>query len=403
MKKGWLEKKLGEVCVVERGSSPRPIKNFVTEDDDGVNWVKIGDVNEADKFVRSTRQKITKEGAKKSRFVDVGDFILSNSMSFGRPYIMAIQGYIHDGWFVLRLPNDINSDYFWQLLTSPYLKNQFNDLAAGAIVKNISGDLVKKANIPIPPLSEQEEIVEVLDKAFAAIDQAKANIEQNIANAKELFQSKLNQIFSQKGEGWVETTLGEQVDLLPGYAFKSKNYTTETNGIPLLRGDNIMQGYLRWEDVKRWPKDDAEDYEKFKLRENDVVLAMDRPWVSAGLKVSSIRSEDLPCLQVQRTARLRSKGDILWGFLFNAIQSDKFIKYILGGQTGIGVPHISGKQILSFTFSLPSFDQQDLISKELDTLSESTNQLESHYQAKLASLDELKKSILQKAFAGELT
>ena len=208
MREGWEFKKLGEVVVVERGSSPRPIKNFLTTDSDGVNWIKIGDTKNVGKYIHSTKEKITKEGAKKSRFVDVGDFILTNSMSYGKPYIMKTQGYIHDGWFVFRLPEHINSDFFWYLLVSPNLKEQFETLASGAIVKNISGDLVKKALLPIPPFEEQKQIVVILDKAFTAIDQAKANIEKNIENAKELFQSKLNDIFSQKCDGWEEKTLG---------------------------------------------------------------------------------------------------------------------------------------------------------------------------------------------------
>lgn len=169
--------------MVERGSSPRPIKKFLTQSEDGVHWVKIGDVNEGDKYVRETKQKITKEGAKKSRFVDIGDFILSNSMSFGRPYIMDIQGYIHDGWFVLRLPKNINADYFWQLLASPYLKEQFNSLAAGAIVKNISGDLVKKALVPIPSIEEQEKIFLETEK-----------IKMQTSNLIELYEHELNNL-----------------------------------------------------------------------------------------------------------------------------------------------------------------------------------------------------------------
>jgi type I restriction enzyme S subunit len=141
---GWVEKKLNDTCIVERGSSPRPIKSFITDEEDGVNWVKIGDTKNVEKYIYKTNQKITKEGAKKSRFVDVGDFILSNSMSFGRPYIMKTQGYIHDGWFVFRLPENIDAEFFWYLLVSPNVKEQFQGLASGAIVKNISGDLVKK-------------------------------------------------------------------------------------------------------------------------------------------------------------------------------------------------------------------------------------------------------------------
>jgi type I restriction enzyme S subunit len=108
---GWVEKTLDQICIVERGSSPRPIKNYFTTNEDGVNWIKIGDTEEGGKYVYSTAQKITPEGAKRSKFVKEGDFILTNSMSFGRPYIMKTSGYIHDGWFALRLNVSIDSDY----------------------------------------------------------------------------------------------------------------------------------------------------------------------------------------------------------------------------------------------------------------------------------------------------
>ncbi|MEF1288592.1 restriction endonuclease subunit S, partial [Vibrio sp. M260118] len=136
---GWAENTLGNLVIVERGSSPRPIKNFLTTSSEGVNWIKIGDAKKGKKLITSTAEKITKEGALKSRFVDVGDFILSNSMSFGRPYIMGTSGYIHDGWFVFRLPKQINRDFFYHLLSSRYVVDQFNSLAVGGVVKNISG------------------------------------------------------------------------------------------------------------------------------------------------------------------------------------------------------------------------------------------------------------------------
>jgi len=193
---GWVEKTLGELCVVERGSSPRPIKRYITTDEDGVNWIKIGDIGKQEKYVNSTRQKITKEGAKRSRFVGIGDFILSNSMSFGRPYIMAIEGYIHDGWFVLRLPEEINPDYFWQLLASPYLKEQFDDLAAGAIVKNISGDLVKKAIIPVPPIEVQSKVYLETEILKEAVDQVVASYQAKLSALEELKKSILQKAFA---------------------------------------------------------------------------------------------------------------------------------------------------------------------------------------------------------------
>ncbi len=195
---GWEEKSLGEACIVERGSSPRPIKKYITESEDGVNWIKIGDVAENAKFVTHTKQKITKEGAEKSRYVGKGDFILSNSMSFGRPYIMKIDGYIHDGWFVLRLPEDIHSDYFWQLLSSSFVKNQINQLAAGAIVKNISGDLVKKVNLSIPPIEAQKTIASQCDSLSLVIKSVISTYETKLTNLEDLKQSLLEQAFAGK-------------------------------------------------------------------------------------------------------------------------------------------------------------------------------------------------------------
>ena len=159
---GWVDRTLDQVCIVERGSSPRPIKEYFTTEPDGVNWIKIGDTEEGGKYVYSTGQKITPEGAKHSRLVKEGDFILTNSMSYGRPYIMKTSGYIHDGWFVLRLNMAIDTDYFYYLLASPVVQLQFAALASGSVVKNISGDLVKKAILPIPPLEHQHIIVEKL-------------------------------------------------------------------------------------------------------------------------------------------------------------------------------------------------------------------------------------------------
>lgn len=193
---GWEIKKLGEVCIVERGSSPRPIEKYLTNDSDGVNWIKIGDTKGIDKYIYTTKEKITKKGAEKSRYVKEGDFILSNSMSFGKPYIMKTEGYIHDGWFVLRLPQNIDTEFFWYLLASPFTMNQFISLASGAIVKNISGDLVKKASLPIPPLSEQHSIVSKLDDLSEETKKLESIYRQKLAALDELKKSLLQKAFA---------------------------------------------------------------------------------------------------------------------------------------------------------------------------------------------------------------
>ena len=197
MNKKWEIKKLGEVCIVERGSSPRPIEKFQTVSPDGVNWIKIGDTKGVDKYIFSTKEKITKEGAEKSKYVKEGDFIISNSMSFGKPYIMKTDGYIHDGWFVLRLPEYIDRHYFYYLLISPRVQEQIQSLGAGAIVKNISGDLVKRVNVTFPKSkAEQQRIIRQLDALHTETKKLEAVYQKKIANLDELKQSILAKAFN---------------------------------------------------------------------------------------------------------------------------------------------------------------------------------------------------------------
>ncbi|MGY4318985.1 restriction endonuclease subunit S [Bradyrhizobium sp. JR3.5] len=192
----WKEKHLGETCVVERGSSPRPIKNFLTNSADGVNWVKIGDTKGVTKFIQATKEKITKKGAQSSRRVEPGDFILTNSMSFGRPYIMATSGYIHDGWFVLRLGEGIHRDYLYYLLVSELVQRQFRRLAAGAIVLNISSDLVKRAILPVPPLDQQKRLAGEIELYSAETERLQAVYEKKLIALAELKQVILQKAFS---------------------------------------------------------------------------------------------------------------------------------------------------------------------------------------------------------------
>lgn len=158
-------KKLGEISVIVRGASPRPINKFLTNGSEGVNWIKIGDTKAGAKYITETKEKITKEGASKSRYVKKGDFILSNSMSFGRPYILAVDGCIHDGWLsISAFENVLISDYFYYILNSAKVQQEMKMKASfGGAVQNLNVDIVKSLEIPIPPLPEQRRIVAILD------------------------------------------------------------------------------------------------------------------------------------------------------------------------------------------------------------------------------------------------
>ena len=189
----WTYKRIGDVCTVERGGSPRPIDTFITDSNDGINWIKIGDADDS-MYITKTEQKIKPEGMKKSRFVEPGDFLLSNSMSFGRPYILKIDGCIHDGWLVLRDNNGaFDKRFLYFYLSSPTTYRRFKSMAVGGVVNNLNSEMVRKVEVPIPPMNEQIEIVNILEKAQAIISARKQQLTEldNLIKARfvEMFES----------------------------------------------------------------------------------------------------------------------------------------------------------------------------------------------------------------------
>jgi len=169
---GWEWCRLCYVAEVARGGSPRPIKDYITESPSGINWIKIGDTEKGGKFIFSTRERIKPEGMSKSRFVHKGDFLLTNSMSFGRPYITQVEGCIHDGWLVISLIGGAYcQDFLYYLLSSNFAYAQFSSKVAGAVVQNLNSDKVANSLFPIPPKTEQEKIVQKIKSILPKVHQ----------------------------------------------------------------------------------------------------------------------------------------------------------------------------------------------------------------------------------------
>ena len=185
---GWVWCRLGEVNDIARGGSPRPIKDYLTNSKNGVNWIKIGDTTKDGKYINSVKEKIRVEGVTKSRMVHKGDFLLTNSMSFGRPYILNVDGCIHDGWLVISPIGKVySSDFLYYLLSSSFALNQFTQVASGGVVSNLNSDKVADTMFPIAPLAEQQRIVEEIERWFKLIDiieQGKADLQTTIKQAK---------------------------------------------------------------------------------------------------------------------------------------------------------------------------------------------------------------------------
>ena len=249
MRHGWDYKKLGDVCTIERGGSPRPIVDYITDSPDGVNWIKIGDAKEGSKYITSTKEKIKKEGVKKSRYVHKGDFILSNSMSFGRPYILDVDGCIHDGWLVIHDDNNVFiKDYLYYLLASPVMYAKFNQLAVGGVVNNLNSALVRKVEIPIPNMTTQEVIVKELDKINKLISLKK----QQLADYDNLAQSIFYEMFGdplENEKGWEVKKLSNNVQemfLGPfGSALKVDSYVDKKDAFCMVyEQKHAIQGRL---------------------------------------------------------------------------------------------------------------------------------------------------------------
>ena len=188
----WEKRRIDSVFRVARGGSPRPIQSYLTESDDGLNWIMIGDASPDSRYITSTKKRIKPGGLSKSRMVYEGDFLLTNSMSFGKPYILKTDGCIHDGWLVLS-PKDkrMPADFFYSLLSTDALYREFSKKAAGAVVKNLNTKLVSQVAIPVPPLALQNRFATIVE----SVEQQKTRQRAHLAELDTLFASLQSSAF----------------------------------------------------------------------------------------------------------------------------------------------------------------------------------------------------------------
>jgi type I restriction enzyme S subunit len=268
----WTVKRLAEIFEIARGGSPRPIESFLTDDPKGLNWIKIGDATASGKFIKVTKEKIRPEGLSKSRFVSSGDFLLTNSMSFGRPYIMATDGCIHDGWLVLK-PRDrklVDQDYFYHLLGSNTIYEMLSARASGSTVKNLNTEIVSNLEIKLPPLDEQRRIAAILDKA----DELRRKRERTLGLHDNLAQSIFLEMFGDprsNPKGFKISAFEPLLKTSPNFGSMIPPKTQEAEWVSL-RVANIQNWKLTLEDSKYidLPSDSVE---KHTLLDGDIILA----------------------------------------------------------------------------------------------------------------------------------
>ncbi|HNP65701.1 MAG TPA: restriction endonuclease subunit S [Woeseiaceae bacterium] len=399
MRERWPIKRLDQLCKIARGGSPRPIKLFLTDDHGGINWIKISDATASSKYIYKTKQKIKPEGIRRSRMVYEGDFLLSNSMSFGRPYIMRTSGCIHDGWLVLADISDlVDQDYLYHFLGSAEAYQQFDARAAGSTVRNLNIELVCSVEIPLPPLPEQKRIVAILDEAFAGIATAVASTEKNLANARELFESYLNSLFLRHAHIWTSRKL-EQVckKITVGHVGSmAKRY--KPDGIPLLRSQNIRPFRVDLEKVVYIDKEFHSELKKSALRPGDLgIVRTGYPGTAA------VIPDSLPIANCSDLVIVRPGDQVLSDFLAVVFNSTFGKQAVAGVLVGAAQKHFNVTAAKAALVPIPSIKEQERIVAETNDVREECEKLGASYEQKLTALAELKQSVLQKAFSGELT
>ncbi|WP_425391629.1 restriction endonuclease subunit S [Ekhidna sp.] len=374
MRDDWQYLTLGDIGKISM--CKRIFKDQTSEVGD-IPFYKIGTFGkEANAFIS---KELYDDFRSKYSFPKTGDILISASGTIGRRVVYDGEpGYFQDS-NIIWIDNDENQ------VSNEFLYHFYGycdwNPSKGATISRLYNDDLRRITIPIPPLPEQKQIVFILDQAFAAIDQAKVNLERNIENAKELFQSKLNEIFSQQGEGWEEKRLGDVCENLDSKRVPITKSKRESGDIPYYGASGIV------------------DYVKDHLFEEDLLLVSEDG--------ANLLARTYPiAFSISGKTWVNNHAHVL---RFEHLESQKFIEYYLNSIklddyiSGMAQPKLNQKKLNSILAPFPEIEIQKSVVGLIENLSVKRTSLIEAYKSKLSSLEELKKSILQQAFSGELT
>ncbi|MBS7418100.1 restriction endonuclease subunit S [Pseudomonas syringae] len=385
----WEVFTLGKLTQVVRGGSPRPIDGFITTSADGLSWLKIGDVDKEAKYVTHTAEKVRPEALSKTRVVNPGDLILSNSMSFGRPYILQIATCIHDGWIAItKISKKTDRDFLYYLILAPNSQSYFVDHAAGSGVLNLNADIIKALRVCIPSPPEQKKIAECLSSVDELIAAQAGKLDALKAHKKGLMQ----QLFPREGETqprlrfpefqnageWEVKSLSEVIDLVSGMHLSPDDYSS-TGEVPYFTGPSDFTNDLS--NVTKWTKQTA-----------NISQAEDTLITVKGSGVGEVWYLTLPEVAVGRQLMaVRSKnGSSRFMFQFLLTKRSRFED--LG--SGNLIPGLSRAAILELEACLPKPPEQQRIADCLTSLDE----LIAVQTQKHAALKTHKKGLMQQLF-----
>ena len=388
---------MGNLVIIERGGSPRPIENYITDAHNGLNWIKIGDAPTNGRYINRTAEKIKPEGLSKTRQVYPNDLILSNSMSFGKPYIMGINGCIHDGWLLIRdTQKKFDLKFLCHMLGTEQMLNQYRMFAAGSTVNNLNKELVGKTIVSIPSTEEQRLIGEYLDNLdnLITLHQRKYGKLVNVKKAM------LEKMFPKDGvdvpeirfkgftEAWEQRKLGNLASFSKGYGY-SKSDLMES-GTPIILYGRL---YTNYETV-------ISDVDTYANEKKGSVYSRGGEVI---VPASGETAEDISVASV-----IEKQGVLLGGdlniinpvrilnsvFLAISISNGNPHKEMAKMAQGKSVVHLHNADLEKINLNFPSYDEQALIS----TYFQNIDNLITLHQRKLEKLKNLKKACLEKMF-----
>ncbi len=372
MKKGWQTKPLGDICVVDWGNTNLTKSSYI----EGGKYLAVSAAGCDGRIGHKEHEKFTPVlsaiGAQCGRmFLPEEDFTaIKNTITL--------------------TPRDgtCTGSFLYQLLTYVELPKR------GAAQPFISKGDIQSFQVSVPPLAEQQRIVGILDEAFDGIATAKANAEKNLQNARAIYESHLQSVFTQRGEGWVETTLGVAYDVRDGTHDSPKYHAA---GYPLITSKNLKREGLSFDDINLISEKDYQKInERSAVHKGDVLFAM----------IGTIGNPTLvdvePNFAIKNVALFKMRHGQSGTFLMYYLGSSTVITKMMNEAKGTTQKFVGLGYLRSFPINLPPLSEQIAIVKKLAELEKETLRLESIYQQKLVALDELKKSLLHQAFAGEL-
>ena len=358
--------------------------------------------------ISETDFRITKEAvqASSTNIIPAGNVVIATRVGLGKVCLLSGDTAINQDLrgIIPKQPGSLLPRYLFYCFKT--IAPHIISAGTGATVQGVKGNFVKSLRFPLPSLPEQQRIVAILDEAFAGIATAVANTEKNLANARELFESYLNAVFTQKGEGWVERPLGTVCDLLNGFAFKSKDVVLESK-TQLVRMGNLYGNRL---DLDRspvfYPDRFTVEYRRYLLKEGDLIMSLTGTTGKEDYGYAvRIPKCDQALLMNQRIAKFDSiKEDIVnRDYLLHYLRSRIFLNVLYSTANGTRQANLSSVTIKTLPIPLCPIREQKTIASSLKSLSEKTHLLESLYQHKRTTLADLKQSLLHKAFSGALT